>query len=290
MIKINNKKISNNEIKNQLNNIKNDKKIINNFWDNQSDKIVDEFLNKNPKDFLNFKSIGETMFVGRRTKYIYLELLKLIKHKKYFKKLKRLLHCNNFGKPPTFPINLLIKNTNSNMIHQAYHLLKLKQETNINLDDIENVFEFGGGYGALCKIFDNEGFNGNYYIYDLPLMSNIQKYWITNSNFTNLKNIYLINDIKNISEIKKNIFDKKNLFISNWALSESPIELRNEFKEFLHCFEFISLAIQKNFQGVNNLSYIDELKKDLLSSANMFLFEKKIDHIKNSSYVYGVKI
>ena len=51
MIKINNKKISNNEIKNQLINIKNDKNIINNFWDNQSDKIINEFLNKILKIF-----------------------------------------------------------------------------------------------------------------------------------------------------------------------------------------------------------------------------------------------
>ena len=290
MIKINNKKISNNEIKNQLINIKNDKNIINNFWDNQSDKIINEFLNKNPKNFLKFKSIGETMFVGRRTKYIYLELINLIRYKNYFKKIKNLLFCNNFGKPATFPINILFRNTNSNMIHQAYHLLKLKQETNINLDEIENIFEFGGGYGSLCKIFDNEGFKGNYYIYDLPLMSYIQNYWITNSNFINLKNIYLINDTENIPEIKNNIFGKKNLFISNWALSESPIELRNKFTDFFKYFEYISLAIQNNFQGVDNISYIDELKKDLLHSANMFLFEKKINHIKNSSYIYGMKI
>ena len=32
------------------------------------------------------------------------------------------------------------------------------------------------------------------------------------------------------------------------------------------------------------------LKKELINTSNIFLFDKKIEHIKNSSYVYGVKI
>ena len=176
------------------------------------------------------------------------------------------------------------------MIHQGYHLLKLIQESHLDINKIENIYEFGGGYGALCKIFHNHGFKGNYYIYDLPLMSIIQKFWITNSNFNEQSNITLTNDVEDLEIITDKIRNKKNLFISNWALSETPLELRNKFNNFFKNFDYLSLAYQDKFQKVDNLAYIDLLKKNLMDSSGIFLFDKKIRHIKKSNYAYGVRI
>ena len=52
MIKINIKNISNNEIKNELKSLKNSHNKANYFWDTQSEKIISEFINKDPKQFL----------------------------------------------------------------------------------------------------------------------------------------------------------------------------------------------------------------------------------------------
>jgi putative sugar O-methyltransferase len=290
MIKLNNNKITNIEIKNELDNVKKSNKIANIFWNDQSDKIINEFLNNDPSNFLKFKSIGETMFVGRRAKYIYYEYYKLLKNRHFLNNLKETLRCNNFGNPKTFPLNLISTELNSNMIHQGYHLLKLIQETNLDISEIDNIYEFGGGYGALCKIVHNSGFKGNYYIYDLPLMSAIQKFWISNSKFSEKKSILLTNNTDELEEIGNKIKNKKNLFISNWAISETPLELRYKFNSFFKKFDYLSFAFQDKFQEVDNLSYIKELKKELMNTSNIFLFDKKIEHIKNSCYVYGVKI
>jgi len=290
MIKIDNKKISINKIKNEFNNLIDTNNSSNKFWKSHSKEIIDEFLNQNPINFLRFNTIGKSMFVGRRVKYIYYEYLKLLKNKKKFINLTNTLRCNNFGNPKRFPLNLISQNTNSNMIHQAYHLLKLKEETNINIENIHNIFEFGGGYGALCKIFFNSGFKGNYFIYDLPIMSIIQKFWISNSQFNTNCNIFLTTETKDLEVINESFKNKNNLFISNWALSESPIHLRNQFEKFFNNYNYLSLAIQDKFQDVDNKKYLINLKEYLFKDCGIFLFDKKIRHIKNSSYVYGIKI
>lgn len=48
-----------------------------------------------------------------------------------------------------------------NLIHCAYYLFKFKQLTNKNATDINVIFEFGGGYCSVFRVFRNANFKKN---------------------------------------------------------------------------------------------------------------------------------
>ena len=67
--------------------------------------------------------------------------------------------------------------------HRA-RLLETLRTVIQTIDDPENfdfIFEFGGGYGAMCEILHRAGFSGEYYIYDVPSMNKIQEHFLESS-------------------------------------------------------------------------------------------------------------
>ena len=53
--------------------------------------------------------------------------------------------------------------------HQEEHLKLIG-----DVGKLERIFEFGPGYGGLCQVIKEAGFDGNYYLYDFPEMEKIQ--------------------------------------------------------------------------------------------------------------------
>lgn len=66
----------------------------------------------------------------------------------------------------------------SNLIHQAYHVMRWEQYTKHRISDLKTIVEIGGGYGAMARVARAVGFSGKYYIYDLPEFTLLQKYYL----------------------------------------------------------------------------------------------------------------
>ncbi|KAJ1474744.1 hypothetical protein T484DRAFT_1831154, partial [Baffinella frigidus] len=103
--------------------------------------------------------------------------------------------------------------TSTNLVHQAYHTFVFQQATSLlpweaagglvvefggtygclcnlmhtgGMCDAASglVVEFGGGYGCLCNLMHTGGFEGQYLLYDLPVFSLIQTYYLSSNGWT----------------------------------------------------------------------------------------------------------
>ena len=67
----------------------------------------------------------------------------------------------------------------ANLIHQLYHLYKWQQTTGRNIAGLGGIVEFGAGYGALALVANRLGFDGEYFIVDLPEFALLQQFFLS---------------------------------------------------------------------------------------------------------------
>ncbi|MFX0132322.1 MAG: putative sugar O-methyltransferase [Candidatus Hodarchaeota archaeon] len=246
-------------------------------WKNVYKRFQESFSDYPPFSFLRNPDLKSTMFVKKGGKWLKFQL-KYLEKKISKKQLKTILLEDYIGNPI---LSNSKYNTSHNSIHHLYHLIRFFNKTKCNIDNINSVIEWGGGYGNLAKIFLRHKLKPiTYIIIDLPIFSCIQ--WLYLATIFGEKHINLIHNstVPIISE-KINILPvsftekyqlKADLFISTWALTESSkysqdyVLKSNWFssKHFLLAYannnkKFpLSEKIKKFF--INNKFYIEDLK------------------------------
>lgn len=236
--------------------------------------------------FLRDDEISNVMFVNNRP-FIIGELIYL------FKKIKlnnlKILKENSTGRPWKF---FLFPYTSGNKIHHLFHLYQFFDYKNrvLNKDTINEydlIFEFGGGYGNNSLLIKKFGYTKTFIIFDLNEISFLQEYYlrntlndeiVVNKNKIVKNKINLINDLSLVNELDKKY--KKILFISCWALSETPLSLRKNFINLIKKSDLL-IAAQEYFLEVNNLDYFNELTKDF---ENKKIIKKEIGFEKHYYY------
>ena len=120
------------------------------------------------------------------------------------------------------------RSTLINSTHHLYHLMRFEQRTGRKIGAIENIVEFGGGYGNMARIVHNFGACKRYSIVDLLLFSCIQYVFLS----TVAGNDQVAFDDGQAKEDAKFLLHplfranspanlRGELFLSTWALSES---------------------------------------------------------------------
>jgi hypothetical protein len=120
--------------------------------------------------------------------------------------------------------------TSHNSIHHLFHLFRFLDKTHCDLDQIDTIVEWGGGYGNMAKIFERlKSTPSTYIIIDIPLFSCIQ--WLYLTTILGEENVHLLQNAEDtICSQKINLMPicflghykiNADLFISTWALSES---------------------------------------------------------------------
>ena len=106
---------------------------------------------------------------------------------------------------------------------------------NINLKNIDLIFEFGAGYGSFARLLKNAGYKKKHLIFDLAFMTELQKMYLKNVFEDNglaeksvLDNIFYFSEIANVKDVNIEKH-KNNLFVATWSLSETPFDLREKF-------------------------------------------------------------
>lgn len=222
-------------------------------------------------NFLRVSFIQKMFFVHNRL-FIFFELNEL--KKKGWNFYRKLLVEDNVGNPVRY---FLYPKSSGNRINHVYHLSLLNKHLKINLEDIKYVFEFGGGYGCMARIFSKINKNIKYVIFDTFLVSLLQFYYLKQNKmdvgFNNKHNFVLIDNLKSINKFRIN----KSLFIANWSLSETPLSLRKKIESHIAHHEFILIAFQEYFEEINNKKYFYDIKTKLKK-------KYKIKIIKNKFY------
>jgi hypothetical protein len=272
------------------------KKISNNnklkthvMFNNYIKKLI---IEKKFSNFLRENIIQKIFFVHNRI-YILFMLFKIIFNKN--KLYKKLLLEDNIGNPIRY---FLYPKSSGNRIREVFHLLNFQNFSKISLNRIKIIFEFGGGYGNMARLFYKINKNINYKIFDTFHVNLLQYYYLRMlkipSTFNELKNK---NISLNYNISKYNSFSKtdKKLFIANWSLSESPLKLRKIIFNKIINFDYILISYQEKFESINNHLYFSDIAKSFnhkkfivklfkipfmnflrLSNNNYYLFVKKI--------------
>ena len=98
-------------------------------------------------------------------------------------------------------------------------------EFELDITKIKKVFEFGGGYGCMARIFSLINKDIKYFCFDTFYVNLLQFYYLKYNNldvgFSKKKKFFLNSNLNKIG----NFFNNKNdsLFIANWSISETPI-------------------------------------------------------------------
>jgi len=132
----------------------------------------------------------------------------------------------------------------------ANHLLQYEKLSGKSIYDYEQIVEFGAGIGETSRLIRDLEYKGDLYIYDLPEISRISSYYLTQLG-KKFINVGHYNEIPN---------DKTTLFIATWSLSEVPFEYRNEIVEHFKNKDFL-ISFQNNL-GYNNWDYFNNVFPD----------------------------
>ena len=192
---------------------------------------------------------------------------------------------DNVGNPVRY---FLYPKSSGNKINHVYHLSVLSEYSQINLKKINYVFEFGGGYGCMARIFSKinqkikyicfdtycvnliqfyylkyNNKNVKYYLFDTEIVNLLQYYYLKHNNldvgFDHQKKIVLKNKFNKINKSFKN----NSLFIANWSLSETPINFRKRIISIMKKYKYVLISFQENFENINNKKYFYKIKSEL---------------------------
>lgn len=199
----------------------------------------------------------------------------------------RLIEEDNVGNPVPFLLN---SSTSGNLIHHLYHMLKLNEFLGGGIQDLDEIIEFGGGYGSLCRLFFRIGFNGKYVIQDLPTFSILQTYFL---NITGHSAEYIpavsgalsgtITCTNNL-RLTHNENNKRKLYVATWSLSEVGSDIRKNQEDIMQYCKFFLIAYRDTFEGFDNSKYFSdycERRDDIAWRV------EPIAHIPRSYYLLG---
>lgn len=168
------------------------------------------------------------------------------------------------------------------LIFQANHLSHFLLRTKCKLEDLDTVFEFGAGYGCMCRLIYNLGFNGKYVIMDLPAPLTIQRYYLRET--TNGEIEFLSREADFTKEIKGN-----SLFVAMWSLSEVDIALRERILSAVNA-KYVFIIYQDTHNCFNNAEFFSDFVKGNTNYQWDCFEMPHLVHKKKHYYLFGERI
>jgi len=228
---------------------------INSTWVELNKNIESLLEHQDVTKFLQWKPIGRTMVHSNCHK----NKLNWLQNNSW-NIWEKAIQEDAFGGPIPY---LQYPKSSGNLILHAYNFSQLRPTGNVK--DIKSIFEFGGGYGSLCRLIHRLGFKGTYTIYDLPTCLKLQDLFLSNINLSDVK----INKDKICEgEGQINLIEKLpepmsvDLFIATWSLSETPILMRETILKAID-FKECLISFYNDWGGINNDVYFKQLIKDM---------------------------
>lgn len=194
-------------------------------WARRNDELAGFLLPRPPWDFLGHPAIRFQMFVDERhlaheLPYVLAELPSAA-----------LLREDAVGDPPRSPVPAAGVETSSNTVHHLHHLLRYQAATGRSLAGARTVVEWGGGYGNLAKLLLRlHGGAPTCVLLDTPVFAAVQ--WLYLSAVLGDDRVVLHTEPGSpVAAARVNVVPaalagelavRADLFVSTWALNESP--------------------------------------------------------------------
>lgn len=242
-----------------------DKQPPDHTWERHRWEIIRHVKNDDPERFLRWSTIQATMFPCE-TRWIMREL-DALRNSDEWPRWAMAITEPFFGDPPPMPS---CRWTSGNLVHQAYHLFMWEVATGRKIHDLGNIYEFGGGYGAMAMVATRAGFSGDYFIQDVAEVSILQEYYLSNVGVDAI----LTTETPDIGT---------DLIVGCYSFSEVPIDLRESVLAKVKGGSYL-FAYQDMFYGVNNLWWFEKFAE---GKDDLAWTEIHVEHLPGRYYLIG---
>jgi len=216
-------------------------------WERRRAELRERILGFDPSLFLTWPMIHEALFVGD-SPHANMELEEL--RNDGWWRWQRGIREVTFGAPARMKA---WQDTSGQMVHQAYILKQWEDRTGKRIEDIQTLFEFGGGYGSMARLCKQLGFEGVHVIFDLPEFGLLQQYYTSQAS-SRPPLVFTFSDVEWFKRVASCI--TYDLFIAACSLSEVPLELRDQILGMVKARAYVILY-QTHFQGLENGPYFE---------------------------------
>lgn len=158
------------------------------------------------------------------------------------------------------------------VLKSAHHIATFLTHNAKRLSDFDQIVEFGPGIGELARVVCSLGFKGDYFLYDLPEVARISSYY----NRNNL-------NVKKISHYSQVDPSKRTLFISTWAISEAPFELRDYVFTYFRDADYL-LIYQNNVFQYDNVQYFNDRFPRIITKEYETIDIEFLNHIAGGNH------
>lgn len=214
-------------------------------WQEYNDAVAKCMVEGDISNFTKWSVIRYTMFTTPP-----IAALEHLQNQPDWDKWKNVIVESPVGNPSPYEF---YPQSSGNLIAQATHLSHFLLRTSCKLEDLGAIFEFGAGYGCMCRLIYNLGFSGKYVIMDLPALLALQRYYL--GAMTNNRDIEFLS--KEADYIKRISESQNSLFIAMWSLSETAIVFRERVLRAL-CSEYILLIYQDTHGDFDNAKFFSD--------------------------------
>jgi putative sugar O-methyltransferase len=258
-------------------------------WTRNRIAIREKILSDDPRRFLNWEVIKNTMFFSN-TPYITPAFESLRQSEKWEGRWRAATRESKVGLPLKFPADA---ESSGNLIHQVYNLSQFEEHSGRAIEDFKTVVEFGGGYGSTCRVAHQLGFSGSYFIFDLPELSALQRFYLklngvhvtdAGSNAEATDGVVCLSSIPELkSALETQAID---LFIANWSVSETPLDLRREFLPLVAGAGAFLIGYQDDFGEVDNRQFFTDWSA---CQQGVSWTTVRIEHLPANNYLIGTR-
>jgi hypothetical protein len=145
------------------------------------------------------------------------------------------------------------------LLRHAAIIAWFEQVTGLDITASKSVLEFGGGYGSMCRLIHRLGWDGQYVIYDLPVLTLLQQYYLSENDIAGVESTF---DFDGLVEYVAE-FKSPSVFIATWSLSEAPFSIRNALLPLVMEFDWVILASQHQIRDMDNVAYFEDWERTM---------------------------
>jgi hypothetical protein len=226
-------------------------------WASAMNRLRQLTLSSDPRAFLRWDVIIDRM-APRHSSVTAVELAGLKAHPDWESRWRPAIREIDAGRPFPYAEH---RESSEPLIQTAYTLSRFEALAGRPVAEWDVVFEFGGGFGSLCRLAHRLGFKGRYVIFDLAPFTLLQRYYLRSAGVVQHgdERIVLTSELAELErEVAALSPDAWATFIACWSLSETPLALRQTIRPLVERVGRYCIAYQERYGEVDNVSFFTD--------------------------------